>query len=190
MSLLNLTVDFPYLYTIWYAHQWSFDPREELVRAALHTLLAVLDYKPALSSSLSTTTTNAAAAATSGVRDEAARAVSPPFNLWHAWLSEMQDQRDWQRWFDGLTKLLNSVPEADNVYLPYSIKSVECFQEVLVLVWKLMDIVPGFAAFVAQHLHVDRLLGPILYAPIPRQYHSVSLVSRRVDCAPARLLIL
>jgi hypothetical protein len=49
------------------------------------------------------------------------------------------------------------------VYLPGSVMEIECYQEVLVLLWKFLEENEGFMAHVLKHCDVSQLVVPICY---------------------------
>ncbi len=51
----------------------------------------------------------------------------------------MSSDQDIKFVLDGLTTLLNNAHQSNNTQLPRSMKRVNCFQEVFVLLWKLID---------------------------------------------------
>jgi len=65
--------------------------------------------------------------------------------------------------FEGITRLLNNVHEAQNTYLPGSVMEIECHQELLVLLWKFLEENEGFMPYVLKHCDVTSLVVPIAY---------------------------
>jgi hypothetical protein len=65
--------------------------------------------------------------------------------------------------FLGITRLLNNVHEAQNVYFPGSVMEIECYQEVLVLLWKFLEENDGFMPHILKHCDISQLVVPICY---------------------------
>ena len=73
-------------------------------------------------------------------------------------------EEEYRQVFSGLARLLNNAWEANNTYLPGSVMEVECHQEVLVLLWKLLEENEGFMPYVLKHCDVSRqLVVPLCY---------------------------
>jgi hypothetical protein len=134
-SLVNLVVSYEPQWPVWYVHQVLPDWRSDLVDVALQVLLVAFDYRP----------------------------TDSRRNLWTEWASSQLSDPEMAALFFGLTRLLHSVPDADNTYLPYARNSVACYQEALVLLWKLVDLNPGFTEFISKRTDSARLTEPLLY---------------------------
>jgi len=65
--------------------------------------------------------------------------------------------------FSGLVRLLSSVYQADQTYLPNSFKSVGFYQEALVMLWHLVTMNPTFTKRVADKHDTNQILLPIIY---------------------------
>lgn len=65
--------------------------------------------------------------------------------------------------FEGFARLLNNVHEALNTALPGSLAQIDCYQEVLVLLWKMMEENAGFMPHLLHHCDVTRLVVPICF---------------------------
>jgi hypothetical protein len=87
----------------------------------------------------------------------------PPNNAIRAMLASLSGARDFRFVFEGLCRLLNNVHEANNTYMPNSLKQIQCHQEALVLLWKLLDENRPFMAHVLKYEDVTRLLAPLCY---------------------------
>lgn len=65
--------------------------------------------------------------------------------------------------FLGLARLLNNVHEALNTTLPGSLAQIECYQEILILVWKLVELNENFAKHVLTECDVCRFVVPCCF---------------------------
>jgi len=65
--------------------------------------------------------------------------------------------------FTGISRLLNNVHEAKNVYLPGSTFEIGCHQEVLVILWKLLEENKDFLLYILKYCDITQLLVPICY---------------------------
>ncbi|KAI9918457.1 hypothetical protein PsorP6_011960 [Peronosclerospora sorghi] len=142
-SLLNTVVAYdPVGWGVPYAGSIVSDDRELLVDMALQVLLVLLDFGP-------TTPTT---------RDTTTRA-----NVYRTLLASIQRPDDLHLLFTGLARLLNNYHESLRTLLPNSIKQIQCHQEVLVLVWKLLDENPSFLNYVLHRADVNQLVVPLLF---------------------------
>eukprot|EP01138_Halocafeteria_seosinensis_P014632 gb/GECG01014937.1/.p1 GENE.gb/GECG01014937.1/~~gb/GECG01014937.1/.p1 ORF type:complete len:1072 (+),score=149.30 gb/GECG01014937.1/:1-3216(+) len=92
----------------------------------------------------------------------------PPYtvpNTYRALLSGLQDERDFKFIFDRISDLLANVHRSDSSMLPYSVKQIHCHQELLVLLWKLLDDNDDFLGWVLRTGSTDvcRIVTPMLY---------------------------
>ncbi|KAJ8611150.1 hypothetical protein CTAYLR_003576 [Chrysophaeum taylorii] len=65
--------------------------------------------------------------------------------------------------FDGLARLLNNVHEALNTTLPGSLQQIDCYQELLVLLWKCLEENTAFMPYVLRNCDVTRLVVPVCF---------------------------
>mmetsp|Transcript_22457 Transcript_22457/g.44111 ORF Transcript_22457/g.44111 Transcript_22457/m.44111 type:complete len:748 (-) Transcript_22457:26-2269(-) len=84
-------------------------------------------------------------------------------NLYRGMLGDISRHGDFAFLYNNLSRLLESVPRAENTYLPGSQKGIDSFQEVLVLLWKIFDSNKNFIDYVLRHNDVNRILRPICY---------------------------
>jgi len=86
-------------------------------------------------------------------------------NVFKALLARVgeESETDLEAVFNGLARLLNNVHESVNVYLPGSLMLVECYQEVLVLLWKLLEGNLRFMPYILKNCDVTELVTPIVY---------------------------
>jgi hypothetical protein len=182
VSLLNLIVGYEPVWYVPYAHQILPDARSDLVDAALHLLLIALDYRP--ETAVAAIVDGDSAALPIHDQDcandkpdsslplpEAQQKQHPQHhasialgrNLWAEWVGALSSPAQMGALFDGLMRLLNSVPDSCNTYLPYSRHGVQCSQELVLLVWKLVDLNDAFANYVASRHDCAKLVCPLLY---------------------------
>jgi hypothetical protein len=65
--------------------------------------------------------------------------------------------------FNGFARLLRNVYEGQTGYLPSSAPKLECFQELLVLLWKFLEENPLFMNHILTNCNVNELVVPICY---------------------------
>ncbi|RHY10343.1 hypothetical protein DYB25_008439, partial [Aphanomyces astaci] len=70
---------------------------------------------------------------------------------------------DFELLFNGLAKLLNNYHQAMNTLLPNSIKQIKCHQELLVLLWKLLDENKAFLQYTLKRADMNRIVVPLLF---------------------------
>ena len=92
--------------------------------------------------------------------EEAAR---PGFNIFRTLLARIDSGRELSFIFKGFVKLLRNVYESQNTYLPNSKAKLECFQELLVLFWKLLEENPLFTTHILTQCDVNEIIVPICY---------------------------
>ena len=61
------------------------------------------------------------------------------FNMYRSMLAGLTDPADFDILFSAAARLLGSVPKSDGAMLPYALHQASCYQELLVLLWKLCD---------------------------------------------------
>jgi hypothetical protein len=181
VSLLNLIVGYEPVWYVPYAHQIMPDARADLVDAALHLLLVALDYRPE-TAVVAIVDGDAAAPPRSDHAQDETDSTLPPVeaqpqpqpqphqasvalgrNLWVEWVGALSLPAQMGALFDGLMRLLNSVPDSCNTYLPYSRHGVLCSQELVLLVSKLVDLNDAFANYIASRPDCAKLVCPLLY---------------------------
>lgn len=144
-SLLNIVVSYdPVGWGVPYAGSIVSDDREVLVDLSLQVLLVLLDFGQ-------TTATGTAGEGT-----------SVP-NVYRSLLTSLARPDDFQLVFTGLSRLLNNYHQAMSTLLPNSIKQIKCHQELLVLLWKLLDENAAFLAYVLHHVDGNELVVPLLF---------------------------
>jgi len=65
--------------------------------------------------------------------------------------------------FSGLVRMLNTMHQATQTYLPNSRRSVGFYQEALVLLWHLLTLNPAFTKRVVDHCDTNQILMSVLY---------------------------
>lgn len=65
--------------------------------------------------------------------------------------------------YTGICKLLSTVHQANQTYLPNSFRSVGFYQEALVLLWHMMTLNPCFTKRLVEKLDTNQILLPVLY---------------------------
>ncbi|CAM9796129.1 unnamed protein product, partial [Discosporangium mesarthrocarpum] len=75
----------------------------------------------------------------------------------------LKAEKDFSLLFSSMSRLLNNMQRARNSYIPGSALEVKCYQELLVLLWKLLEENPPFMTYVLKYCDVCELLVPICY---------------------------
>jgi hypothetical protein len=90
-------------------------------------------------------------------------AAKPGFNIFRTTLARITSGRELSLIYDGLTRLLWSVHESGNTLAPGSAKGIQCYQEILVLFWKMLDENPLFMNHVLTKCDITKIVVPICY---------------------------
>jgi len=85
------------------------------------------------------------------------------FNIFRTLLARLDSGKELSFCFKGFVRLLRNVYECKNTYLPNSIANLECFQELLVLLWKMLEENPLFMTHVLTQCDVNEIIVPICY---------------------------
>mmetsp|Transcript_12112 Transcript_12112/g.18396 ORF Transcript_12112/g.18396 Transcript_12112/m.18396 type:complete len:835 (+) Transcript_12112:156-2660(+) len=85
------------------------------------------------------------------------------FNLFRTIVARIDSRQDLTAIYKGLTKLLWSVHESRNTMLPGSKQGLQCYQEVLVIFWKILEENPIFMNHVLQNCDVSMIVVPVCY---------------------------
>eukprot|EP00755_Sulcionema_specki_P022865 Sspe_Gene.77524::Locus_48454_Transcript_1_1_Confidence_1.000_Length_2461::g.77524::m.77524 len=128
------------------------DPHEPLAVLALHILLAMLSYGDLV---------RAHDGATSSLISSAA--AKCPNVAWQ-FLSGLDREEDFRVLLDRLLLLLRNPMDAANTWLPRSQKPVVFVQEVVALLWKLVDCNKAFRSFVCKATECPKLIPPLVFA--------------------------
>ncbi|POM74248.1 High-temperature-induced dauer-formation protein [Phytophthora palmivora] len=146
-SLLNIVVSYdPVGWGVPYAGSIVSDDRELLVDLSLQVLLVLLDFGQSTESNIPATSKPQPGSSTPAAKR---RSSSRP--------------EDFQLIFTGLSRLLNNYHQSMSTLLPNSIKQIKCHQELLVLLWKMLDENTEFLQFVLKKADVNQLVVPLLF---------------------------
>ncbi|RLN50972.1 hypothetical protein BBJ29_005677 [Phytophthora kernoviae] len=169
-SLLNIVVSYdPVGWGVPYAGSLVSDDREMLVDISLQVLLVLLDFGQTSESSIVGTLKPQPGGATPKRRSSSvtSRSSNPIFdgvpNVYRNLLASLERPEDFQLIFTGLSRLLNNYHESMNTLLPNSVKQIKCHQELLVLLWKMLDENTSFLHYVLKKADVNQLVVPLLF---------------------------
>jgi hypothetical protein len=86
------------------------------------------------------------------------------YNVYRTLLACMSGGYELSFCFKGFKRLLNNVHESNNTYLPGSVSGIECYQEILILLWKFLEDCPHFISHIlGPECDVNDLVVPICY---------------------------
>ena len=85
------------------------------------------------------------------------------FNIFRALLARVSDGKDLNTLYRGFVRLLRNTFESKNTLLPSSQSKLECYQEILILLWKTLEENPLFLDFILTRCDVCELVVPICY---------------------------
>jgi len=85
------------------------------------------------------------------------------FNIFRTLLARLDSGKELTFCYKGFVRLLKNVYESKNTYLPNSIANLECFQELLVLLWKMLEENPLFMTHILTQCDVNEIIVPICY---------------------------
>lgn len=171
-SLLNIVVSYdPVGWGVPYAGSIVPDDRELLVDISLQVLLVLLDFGQTTETNMVATSkpqpgssTPAAKRRSSSVTSRSSNSVFDGVpNVYRTLLGSLERPEDFQLIFTGLSRLLNNYHESMSTLLPNSIKQIKCHQELLVLLWKMLDENTSFLHFVLKKADVNQLVVPLLF---------------------------
>lgn len=169
-SLLNSVVTYdPVGWGVPYAGSIVTDDRETLVDASLQVLLVLLDFGQTSETSLLASTKPQPSASASVRRPNDPLSMddaddgSTAGNVYRKLLASLQRTDDFELIFHGLSRLLNNYHQSMSTILPNSIKQIKCHQELLVLLWKMLDENKGFLLYVLKKADVNQLVVPLLF---------------------------
>uniref|UniRef100_K3W5H3 HID1 domain-containing protein n=1 Tax=Globisporangium ultimum (strain ATCC 200006 / CBS 805.95 / DAOM BR144) TaxID=431595 RepID=K3W5H3_GLOUD len=169
-SLLNIVVTYdPVGWGVPYAGSIVTDDRETLVDASLQVLLVLLDFGQTSETNL-LASTKPQPSATASFRNRGSTLTMESNddgtmngNVYRQLLSRIERPEDFFLIFAGLSRLLNNYHQSMSTILPNSIKQIKCHQELLVLLWKLLDENKGFLQYVLKKADVNQLVVPLLF---------------------------
>uniref|UniRef100_H3GU31 Dymeclin n=1 Tax=Phytophthora ramorum TaxID=164328 RepID=H3GU31_PHYRM len=171
-SLLNIVVSYdPVGWGVPYAGSIVSDDRELLVDLSLQVLLVLLDFGQTTEANITATLKPQPGSATPVAKRRSSsvtsRSSNPVFdgvpNVYRTLLSSLQRPEDFQLIFAGLSRLLNNYHQSMSTLLPNSIKQIKCHQELLVLLWKMLDENTDFLHYVLKKADVNQLVVPLLF---------------------------
>ena len=85
------------------------------------------------------------------------------FNIFRTLLGRIDSGKDLNFCYKGFVRLLKNVYESKNTLLPNSKAKLDCFQELLVLLWKMLEENPMFMTHVLTQCDVNELVVPICF---------------------------
>lgn len=85
------------------------------------------------------------------------------FNIFRTLLARIDSGKDLSAIYTGLTRLLWNVHQSKNTMLPGSRKGIQCYQEILIIIWKLLEENPLFLTHVLNRCDVTELVVPVCY---------------------------
>lgn len=85
------------------------------------------------------------------------------FNIFRTLLARMDSTKELTFVFNGFARLLKNVYQSKNTYLPNSSVKLECFQELLVLLWKILEENPIFMSHILTKCNINQVIVPICY---------------------------
>lgn len=85
------------------------------------------------------------------------------FNIFRNLMARMDSASELDFVFEGFARLLKNCYEPQSTYLPNSSAKLECFQELLVLLWKFLEENPLFMNHALTKCNVNDLVVPICY---------------------------
>lgn len=91
-------------------------------------------------------------------------------NVYRYMLKHIEKDREIDLIFRGLVRMLSTVYQANQTYLPNSKRAIGFYQEALVLLWQLATINPTFLQRVVEHMPTNQIVLPVLY--LIQQAHS------------------
>ncbi|KAL3664866.1 hypothetical protein V7S43_010044 [Phytophthora oleae] len=170
-SLLNIVVSYdPVGWGVPYAGSIVSDDRELLVDLSLQVLLVLLDFGQSTETNITTATSKPQPGSATPKRRSSSvtsRSSNPVFdgvpNVYRNLLSALQRPEDFHLIFTGLSRLLNNYHQSMSTLLPNSIKQIKCHQELLVLLWKMLDENTEFLHYVLKKADVNQLVVPLLF---------------------------
>ncbi|EED92769.1 predicted protein [Thalassiosira pseudonana CCMP1335] len=85
------------------------------------------------------------------------------FNIFRVLLARIDNGRDLHVLYRGFVRLLRNTFESKNMLLPSSQAKLECYQELLILLWKTLEENPLFLDFILTRCDVCELVVPLCY---------------------------
>lgn len=85
------------------------------------------------------------------------------FNIFRSLMARIDSSAELNFVFNGFARLLRTVYENQSSYLPHSSNKLECFQELLVLLWKFLEENPLFMNHALTKCNINELVVPICF---------------------------
>eukprot|EP00698_Gefionella_okellyi_P013902 TRINITY_DN3844_c0_g1_i1.p1 TRINITY_DN3844_c0_g1~~TRINITY_DN3844_c0_g1_i1.p1 ORF type:complete len:808 (+),score=209.08 TRINITY_DN3844_c0_g1_i1:121-2544(+) len=134
-SLVNVVVTWDAIgWGIPYAGLITDSSREILVDASVQTLCLLLDYFD-----------------------------GQTVNVYRRDLQAVQEPLQLRAIYAGLMKIMQSHLYEASTYLPGGVRGSGCAQEILILLWKLLEQCPNFRQYAVHNVQINGLVAPILY---------------------------
>jgi hypothetical protein len=148
-----------------YASQVMVDTREVAVDMAVQCLITWLDYVDPARAPKPSEGGKAQGVATEQVLESVVLAAptGETGNSMRDALRELSSEEDFDFIFQGLCRLLNNPHQANNTLLPGAMKQIACFQELLILFWKMIDENKDFLSYILRAGDINELVVPMLY---------------------------
>ncbi|KAI8877401.1 hypothetical protein K501DRAFT_337444 [Backusella circina FSU 941] len=147
---------------------WSYnmfsDPREQLVAFCLRALLVIVDYKsPINATAISSSLENLQLEPDDDVTNEEQRVESVSENAFRYYLSKLHRAQDFQFLIDGVYKILSNPMQTLNNYIPGSSKRLRYHIEMMMLLWKLLELNGRFRNYLMETERALDLTVVLLY---------------------------
>lgn len=85
------------------------------------------------------------------------------FNIFRTAMARISSSKELTMIYDGFTRLLTNIYESGNTLTNDSKKGIQCFQEVLILLWKFLDENPFFMPHILTKCDVTKLVTSLCY---------------------------
>lgn len=172
-----------------YSGYFSGGSEEDLVDIAVQVLCAILDFSP---SSHKNTEANSKLLKDKSDVVEAVEAngveASNPKNVYRNMLQNISRETEIDLIFAGIVRLLSTVHQADQTYLPNSRLRIGFYQEALVLLWHLITTNRAFLTRISENLNTNSIVLPVLY--LIQQAHNSPPLAGLLHTASFVLLVL
>jgi hypothetical protein len=85
------------------------------------------------------------------------------FNVYRSLLLNLKDEDDHAFLFENICRLLQTKNAAESALLPGSYQGIDCHMEIILLLWRLLDMNESFRSFVLNHADVTLCTAPLLH---------------------------
>ncbi|CAG8457531.1 3335_t:CDS:10 [Racocetra persica] len=96
-------------------------------------------------------------------------------NAFRHYASKLHRSQDFQFLMDGIYRILSNPMQANNTYLPGSTKQIRCHQEMLMLLWKFLEINKRFRNYLLETDRVLDVLIVLLYYSMENKHDQAQL---------------